>query len=174
MGNTGDHSHIPYMIDALLRNNLSKRVEYDLKGSAGLFPQDLLLAELEKQIPQKEYLIDPAATKEEVSKVLVYNTKHMQDYINELLAKETTTKERYFNLKNFRNETTHPHLDQLIQFTDTVSDQSLKMLAIEMLGWFDTSSFREKITGFCNKELAKQGLKKEYLNEVLKTKNRVN
>ena len=174
MGNTGDLSHIPFMVDALLRNNLSKRVEYDLKSSVRLFPQDLLLAELDKQLPQKEYLLDRAATKAELSKMITYNTKHMQEYVNELLAKETTKKERYFCLKNFRNETAHPYLDKLINFTDTVSDQSLKMVAIEMLGWFDSSSKRQEIINFCNKELTKTARSKPYLNEVLKTKNRVN
>ncbi|MEI7830405.1 MAG: hypothetical protein WCI31_11575 [Prolixibacteraceae bacterium] len=174
MGNTGDESHIPYLIDALLRNNLSKRVEYNLKSAVGLFRQDQLLAELNKQIPQKEFLLDPAEAKAELSKVITYNTKHMQDYVKEVLAKETTKKERYFSLKNFRNETAHPFLDQLINFTDTISDQSVKLTAIEMLGWFDASSQRQKITDFCNRELAKTNLSKPYQNEVLKTKNRVN
>ena len=174
MGNTGDESHIPYMIDALLRNNLSQRVEYDLKNSAGLFSQELLLAELDKQLPQKEYLLDPATTKADLSKMIIYNTKKMKEYVNEVLAKETTKKERYFCLKNFRNETAHPYLDQLINFTDTISDQSVKLTAIEMLGWFDSSSQRQKITDFCNRELTKTSLPKPYLNEVLKTKNRIN
>jgi hypothetical protein len=174
MGNTGDESHIPYMIDALLRNNVSQRVEYDLKNSVGLFRQELLLAELDKQLPQKEYLLDPATTKADLSKMIIYNTKKMQDYVNEVLAKETTKKERYFCLKNFRNETAHPYLDQLINFTDTISDQSVKLTAIEMLGWFDSSSQRQKITDFCNRELSKTSLPKPYLNEVLKTKNRIN
>jgi hypothetical protein len=174
MGNTGDKSHIPYMIDALLRNNLSNRVEYDLKTSLSMFPKDLLLAELEKQLPQKEFLLDPAATKSEMTKLIEYNTKRMQDYVNELLAKETSKKERYFNLRNFRNMTTHPHLDELINYTDTVSDQSLKIVAIEMLGWFDNSSERQRIVSFCNKELKDKRLPENYRYEVLRTKNRVN
>ncbi len=174
MGNTGDESHIPYLVDALLRNNLSKRVEYNLKNAVGLFSQDLLLAELDKQVPQKEFLLDPAETKEEVKKMIVYNTNHMHDYVKEVLAPETTKKERYFSIKNFRNETAHPYLDQLIHYTDTTSDQSLKLLSIEMLGWFDASSQRQKISDFCDRELVRQNLPKPYLNEVLKTKNRIN
>jgi hypothetical protein len=94
--------------------------------------------------------------------------------VNELLAKETSKKERYFNLRNFRNMTTHPHLGELINYTDTVSDQSLKIVAIEMLGWFDNSSERQKIINFCDKELKSKNLPENYRYEVLKTKNRVN
>jgi hypothetical protein len=78
-----------------------------------------------------------------------------------------------FNLRNFRNITVHQHLDQLIHFTDTVTDQVLKLTAIEMLGWFDQSWQRIKITDFCEKELAKKNLPEIYRDEVLKTKNRV-
>lgn len=173
MGNTGDPAHVPFLMDALLRNSLPQRVGYNLKSAVGLFPKDLLLAELDKQIPQKEYLLDPAATRAELKKMIVYNTDHLKGYVDELLAKETSRKERYFCLKNFRNETVHPYLNQLIQFTDTVSDQGLKLLSVEMLGWFDTSWQRQKITDFCNKELSKSALPKTYQEEVLKTKNRV-
>lgn len=173
MGNSGDPSHVPFLIDALLRNTLPNRVGYNLKSAVGLFPQDLLLAELEKQLPQREYLLDPAATKAELKKMITYNTDHMKGYVDEVLAKETTKKERYFCLKNFRNETVHPYLDQLIQYADTTSDQSLKLLSVEMLGWFDSSWQRQKITDFCNRELAKSNLPKSYQEEVAKTKNRV-
>ncbi len=174
MGNTGDPSHIPFMIDALLRNNLSQRVEYDLKTSVGMFPKDLLLAELDKQIPQKEFLLDPEAKKAELRKMIEYNTNRMKEYVDELLSPKSSKKDKFFNLKSFRNMTVHQHLDELINFTDTVSDASLKVVAVEMLGWFDSSSERQRIIDFCNRELSKKDLAEPYRKEVLRTKNRIN
>jgi hypothetical protein len=173
MGNSGNPAHIPFMIGALLRNNVSKRVEYDLKTSLGMFDKNLLLAELEKQIPGKEYLLNPEETRKNLAQTIEYTCNRNEQDVNDLISDKTSKKEKMFNLRNFRNITVHQHLDQLISFTDTVTDQDLKLAAIEMLGWFDQSWQREKIKYFCIKELDKNNLPEIYRNEVLKTKNRI-
>jgi hypothetical protein len=173
MGNSGNPAHIPFMIGALLRNNVSKRVEYDLKTSLGMFDKNLLLAELEKQIPDKEYLLNPEETRKNLAQTIEYTCNRNEQDVNDLISDKTSKKEKMFNLRNFRNITVHQHLDQLISFTDTTTDQDLKLAAVEMLGWFDQSWQREKIKDFCDKELARNNLPEIYRNEVLKTKNRI-
>jgi hypothetical protein len=173
MGNSGHPSHIPFMIGALLRNNVSKRVEYDLKTSLGMFDKNLLLAELDKQIPEKEYLLNAGESRKNLVQTIEYNCNRNKQDVEDLISDKTSKKEKMFNLRNFRNITVHQHLDQLISFTDTTTDQDLKLAAIEMLGWFDQSWQRDKISNFCDKELAKNNLPEIYRNEVLKTKNRI-
>jgi hypothetical protein len=173
MGNSGNPSHIPYLIGTLLRNNVSKRVEYDLKTSLGMFDKSLLQAELAKQITEKEFLLNPEESRATLAKTIEYNCNRNEQDVKDLFSEKTSKKEKLFNLRSFRNITVHQHLDQLIGFTDTVTDKDLKLTAIEMLGWFDQSWQREKIVIFCDKELAKSNLPEIYRNEVLKTKNRV-
>ncbi len=173
IGNSGDPAHIPFMINTLLKNNVSKRVEYDLKTSLGMFDKKLLLEELEKQLPEKEYLLHPGETGKNLAKTIEYNCSRYEQDVAELLSEKTTKKDKLFSLRNFRNMTVHQHLDQLIQFIKSTPDADLKLAAVEMLGWFDQSWQRDKIIAFCDEELKQKELPDKYRSEVLKTKNRL-
>jgi len=169
----GDESHIPYLIDGLLQPNKGKRVLYQLRDASGMYDKDLLLAELDKQIPQKTYLLDPEKTEAEVKDILEKETGTMTRYIGELTSKESTEKDKFNTIRSFRNMTVNAHLDDLISFVDTVKSEKVKLAGIEMLGWFNYSSHRDKIEQFCDKILDDKGLSDACLNEARKTKNRV-
>jgi hypothetical protein len=174
MGETGDPSHIPFMIDALLRNNVSKRVSYNLKDAMCGFDKDALLKELEKQIPEKEFLLDKEKSLDSFKKTIEYNSGKMKQYMDEILDPETKEKEKYFDLRTFRNMPVHQYLDVLINYVDTTTNDRLKTTGIELLGWFDHSYERQKISNFCDKKLKDESLPQKYKNEILKTKNRIN
>jgi hypothetical protein len=173
MGNSGNPKHIPFLIHALLRNNVSKRVEYDLKTAASMFDKKLLLEELNLQIPGKEFLLNPGETRKNLTQSVEYSCDRLEQDVNDLFSDQIKKKEKVFNLRNFRNMTIHPYLEKLISFTDSTEDPELKLIAVEMLGWFDQSWKRDKIIAFCEQELAKTDLEENYRNEVIKTKNRI-
>jgi hypothetical protein len=173
MGNTGDVSHIPYLIGALLQNNLSPRVKYNLKNDIGVFSQSLMLKELQRQLPEKEYILDQKTKKEELEKLIKFNCGKSLQSVDEILSEQATAKTKLFNIRGFRNTNVHPYLNDLIRFTGSETDEKLKMASIEMLGWFNCSSSRQLILDFCRKELARSGLSEPYRNEVIRTMNRV-
>ena len=173
MGNTGDPSHIPYLIDALLRNNLSPRVEYNLRNDVSVFSQNLMLAELARQLPDKEYLLDQDKKEEEMEKLIRYNCGKSLQSVDELLSDKTSAKDKMFNIRAFRNTNVHPYLADLVRFTGSVTDERLKVAAAEMLGWFNSSWNRQLILDFCRKELARNDLSGPYRHELVRTMNRV-
>lgn len=171
---SGSPEHIPSVIDALLRNNVSKRVAYNLKDALNGFDKKALLAELDKQIGDKEFLLNRDESYQELKKAIEYNCDKMQQYMDEILAPEAKEKEAVFNLRAFRNLPVHQHLGGLLNYLDTLSNNRVKLAGIEMLGWFDHSYERQKISDFCDKELNDQAISAECKNELIKTKNRVN
>jgi hypothetical protein len=174
MAKSGHPSHIPFIIDALLRNNVPKRVEYNLRNALKVYDQKQLLAELEKQIPLNEYLLNKDRAKTVVSKLITTQTNSSKKYVEELLSKESSIKEKYFNIRSFRNNNVHQYLPDLINYIDTVSDQKLKHAGIEMLGWFHFSYRRNDIIEFCNKIIADTTQQNKYIKEeAVRTKNRL-
>ncbi len=174
MSETGHPSHIPYLIDAMLRNNVSKRVAYNLKDAAGLYDKDALLAELDRQIGQKEFLLDKDETYNDTKRGIEYGCDRMKKYMDELVAADTKEKDKLFNLRAFRNQTVHQHLEELINFVDTTTNEKLKLVGIELLGWFDHSYKRNLINDFCTKAIKDASLSEQCKNELIKTKNRIN
>jgi hypothetical protein len=173
MSRTGDESHVPFLIDALLRNNTGKRVKYQLRNAIGVFDQALLMKELAKQLPAKEFLLDKEAEKAEMEKAINDESERMKRYVSEVTDAKSTDKERLFSIKTFRNDNAHPYLTPLINFTDTVKNENLKLTGLEMLGWFNYSSKRDEIEKFCNKIIESGKLNPACLNEAIKTRNRI-
>lgn len=169
----GDESHIPYLIDGLLQPNKGKRVLYQLKDASGMYDKDLLLTELDKQAQEKDFLFDPEKTKAEVKDIIERETGTMTRYISELKSDESTEKDKYNTIRSFRNMTVNSHLEDLISFVDTVKSEKLKLAGIEMLGWFNYSSKRDKVEQFCDKLIEEQEISEACKNEAIKTKNRV-
>lgn len=174
MSETGNPSHIPYLIDALLRNNISKRVEYNLKDAVNMFDKDELIAELEKQVDEKEYLLDKPKSLTDLKKTIEYNCDKMTQYVNEIISPDSKEKDKFFNIRTFRNQPVHPHLETLISYLDTTSSEKIKLAGIEVLGWFDHSYKGKMITDFCDKELLDERISEACKNEIIKTKNRIN
>ncbi len=171
MSETGEPAHVPYLIQALLRNNLSKRVSYNLRDAAGMFSKDLLLPEFEKQsteLPSHAFLEERVATLKNT-----IESNSARKMVDELLDPAVAEKEKFFNLKAFRNQTVHPFAGELMGFIDTTSSINLKLTGIEMLGWFNHSFRREEIRDFCVRELAEEGQPAEIRKELLKTINRI-
>jgi hypothetical protein len=174
MSESGDPSHIPYLVKAILRNNISKRVNYNLKDAVSMFDKEELLAELGMQVDQAEYLLDKPKTLNDLKKMIQYSCDKMTKYIEEIANPETTEKDIYFNIRSFRNKPVHPHLETLISYLDTTSSEKIKLSGIEMLGWFDHSYKRSIISDFCEKELLDESVSDACKKELLKTKNRIN
>ncbi len=174
MSETGDPAHIPFLIDALLRNNISKRVAYNLKDAVNLFEKEKLMAELQKQVQEKEFLLNKDESLKEIQKTIDYNTGKMKSYVDEIVNPATKEKEKLFNIRVFRNQPVHPHLETLINYLDTTKSEKMKLMGAEVLGWFDHSYKRGLITDFCEKEISDPTLTKTCKQELIKTKNRIN
>ena len=173
MFRTGDESHVPFLINALVANNTSKRVNYQLRNALALFDQELLLKELAKQLPNKEFLLDKEAERAEMIKTITDECQRMKRYVSEVTDKKSTDKERLFSIKTFRNNNAHPYVNTLINFTDTVKNENLKLTGIEMLGWFNYSAKRGEIEKFCEKIIQSGSLSPNCRNEAVKTLNRI-
>ena len=173
MSRTGDESHVPYLINALIANNTSKRVKYQLRNALALFDQELLLKELAKQLPGKEFLLDKEAERAEMEKTIKDECQRIKKYVSEVTDKKSTDKERLFSIKTFRNDNAHPYVNTLINFTDTVKNENLKLTGIEMLGWFNYSAKRGEIEKFCEKIIQSGSLSPNCRNEAVKTLNRI-
>jgi hypothetical protein len=173
MGKTGDPSHIPFLIDALLQNNKGKRVSYQIKETIGRFDKDLLIAELQKQAPTRNDLLDPDKTQQDVGNLIRHTTSNMNKYLEELNNPQTSEKGQYTNIRAFRNKTSHAHLQEMINYLDTVKNEKIKLAGIEMLGWFNYSTKRAIVSEFCNKLLNDSTNSEACLHEAQKTINRI-
>ncbi|MBN1821330.1 MAG: hypothetical protein JW833_11465 [Prolixibacteraceae bacterium] len=171
---SGDKSHIPFLIDALFQNTKGKRVLYQLKDAIGMFDKQDLLDELEKQIGQKEYLLDPSETRRGIEKLILNSTGSTDRYIADLSSDEATEKSLYNDIRLFRNKPAHSKLPELITFIDTVTSPKVKQAGIEMLGWFNYSTKRESISPFCDQLINNPEIPEGCRQEAIKTKNRIN
>lgn len=173
MTRTGDNAHIPYLIGAIIKNNTGKRVNYHLRNALGLYDQELLLKELANQLPGKEFLLDKEAERIDLEKMIKTECQGVKRYVSEVTDKNSTDKERLFGIKTFRNDNAHPYVTDLINFTDSVKNDNLKLTGIEMLGWFNYSVKRTEITDFCKRIVKSGTLTPACKNEAIKTINRI-
>jgi len=173
MTRTGDQAHIPFLISAIIQNNTGKRVNYHLRNALGLYDQELLLKELAQQLPGKEFLLDKEAERADLEKMIKTECQGVKRYVSEVTDKNSTDKERLFGLKTFRNDNAHPYVTELINFTDTVKNDNLKLTGIEMLGWFHYSVKRDEIAAFCKRKMDSGTLSPVCKIEALKTINRI-
>ncbi|MEI7421438.1 MAG: hypothetical protein WCK18_05060 [Prolixibacteraceae bacterium] len=173
IGRSGHESHIPYLINALLSNNTGKRVKYQLKNALAVYDPAVLLKEVARQIPGKEFLLDSGAEKAELEKSIASDCGRMKRYADEVTDKKSTAKERLFSIKTFRNDNAHPYVGSLMAVLDTTKNEPLKLAGLEMLGWFDYSVKRPEIEKFCNKVIQSGNLSPACRNEAIKTLNRI-
>ncbi len=171
---SGSPKHIPFLADALLENNKGKRILYHLRDAIEMYDPELLTNEIDRQIGQKEYLLDPEKTKTELHELIEKETSTITRYISDLNSEEATEKSMYNDLRLFRNKTAHSKLSELITFIDSVESEKVKWAGVEMLGWFNHSYKRDEINQFCDQLINSEETSEKIKNEAIKTKNRIN
>ena len=173
MGDCGDDALLPVAMEALTDDDLSARVRFQLENSLSFFNQEKLAEALKREYTAKPYLYDGKKRLEQQLK-RTESTKGRLERTFAYIADSTNKmSRRKGEITYFRNYPHHDQAPKLIALAEDASyDLTLRVAAVEALGWFSISWQRPAIEQMCRRLL--EGEQPEAIRkEALRTLNRL-
>jgi hypothetical protein len=158
------------IVSIYMQPGVSKRVEFQLKSAIENYPEELALAAIDKAISNKNY--QWYKDKMDEKKKFEYSFSSQKKDFNALLDKSISAKEKKFTITSLRNSTNPTYLDTLFRFMKESTDNDLKLLLAEALGWYTQSWRRDDIIKFCQEQLNVEQ-NEQVKSELIRTINRL-
>lgn len=172
IGDTGSDELAPFLVQLAITNRSNARVMTSVKSALSFMNTSAVLTAIDQQLSQAGFLVDSASVREKLTSDALY-TKEKLDR-DGLITFDTkaTLKERYFNITTLRNYRYHSVVPQVIKLAlDKTDKETLRLAAIEALGWFTHSFQRQSILNMCD-ELLKDS-SNEIKQQATRTKQRL-
>lgn len=173
IGYLGADELIPALVESLLNENMSIRVNQQSNDAMMMVDMDKLAAEIKRYAEASEDWIN----KEEAVRQLLERVEKNQTSwkkISEVIGDRiSSVKDKKFDINRQRNHPAVGAADLLIDFVlDDSRDMSLRMITMETLSWYTHSVKRADIIAACE-QLIKANEDSQLVNEAIKTKNRL-
>lgn len=164
----------PYVVRTLIEEKLSKRTAYRAMDSFVLMDRDAVMEAVDAEFAARPYLMEGTGLGKDE---LVERYGRYYDSIHEdmelVMDRNAKLSRRKNELKTYRNYNYDYMLGDLIAFAEDASqDWSLRVTAVEALGWFDLSYRVGEIEEACGRILDSDA-PEPVRNEALKTINRL-
>ena len=210
IGTMGDPVLLKDLVNAVINERISARVEYRAKDNLKVFTEDAVDAELDKQLAEQTYIITGEKIKSSVAasrnwhlnfiselreglKVDNFDAHKTEDGdasahmvtargVKDITVKnsveqksEENAKEKEFirTITLLRNSNCHFMVPEVISYVEDLSKPvHLRVIALEILGWFNASYRNPEIASLCNRIL-KSHAPDELRQEAHKTLNRM-
>lgn len=175
IGNSGDDSLVPALVEALISEVRSERVSYNVRNSLQKMNGDAVLSEIDRQIKNAPYLMNASELQESITAMVVGTKQKLEkDYgTSSFLAK--TDKEKMSNLRTLRAYNYHAVVPDIVQVAaDSKQSLAVRTVAIEVLSWYPYSCQSEIIKKLCISMLADNGLDETLRAQTLKTQQILN
>ncbi|WP_341836773.1 hypothetical protein WJU16_02630 [Chitinophaga pollutisoli] len=153
MGESGSDEFVPYIVNMILNDYHSERINFKIKSTLALMNSQPIVNEINKQI-SPETMVHFESSKEELLKAAAYNEKKLKQLNDTILAKSKTDKSRISEITMMRAYRYHQTVPAMVAIVrDADNSEAVKMAALEALSWFPRSWKRDEIVALC-KEVA--------------------
>ncbi|MDR2284831.1 MAG: hypothetical protein LBE37_16575 [Sphingobacterium sp.] len=169
----GSNEFVKDLIQFYVSDPHSERVAYRVRWALQFMDPVLAKQEVNTLIRENKAVHNGVALADKLDKDLDYYGKKRDDLIKSLQNESLSEKEKLgevTTLRLYRHHAAVPEVITLIK--DEKTPESIRVAALEALGWFTLSYQRDNIIKGCDEVLlsdAPQGVK----DEALKTKNRI-
>lgn len=169
IGEKGDSIYLSALIHAYLHDRHSERVWSRINNVLTLMNADQMEDEIQRQLASANYLTDVQQTSARLATLLTRSRERIEkDYVSlnggKLSDKEKMAKLRI--LRAYRYHEAIPHVLQLV--LNTEEDESVRIVALESLSWFNQSYHKERIKTTCE-QLLKQDITEKVEEQTKRT-----
>lgn len=173
IGRTGADELIPALVNSLLNDNLSVRVNYKARDASRFMDAEKMMAEIRRQCRIADHWINKEERMNGLITLVERNHKSWESDIKLIQDHEAKEKDRLSEIVSHRNLPFHKSVEPLVAYVlDSSNKPDLRIAAIEALSWFSHSWERGKIIAACDKLIAANE-NQALVNEALKTRNRI-
>lgn len=173
IGCTGADELIPALVNSLLNDELSVRVNYKALGVSRFMNTEKMIAEIRRQCKVADHWINKEERMNELIALVERNHRSWEDDMK--LLQDSTAKEenKLSEIVSHRNYPFHKSVEPLVAYVlDSSHKLDLRIAAIETLSWFSHSWERGKIIVACDKLIAADE-NQALVSEAIKTRNRI-
>lgn len=164
----------PLLLEDIMKFRLSpgitKRVEFQIKGAAEVYPRETALAAYDAELKGKEGIW--YEQKAEDRKRLESSLLRTEEDFEKLLDPAVESRNKRFTITALRNSNNVAYLDHLFRFMKESEDNDLRLLLAEAFGWFTHSWKRDEIVAFCKAQASAEN-DEAVKNELLRTVRRL-
>lgn len=170
----GDMALVPALVKIARKNNTGKRIEFGVSQAASLYPFEAMNEELERQFDSSEYSEGEIVKKHVAHALDKYaNSYRLRDVETLCHNDSASVKARRQAIRTFRNSTMHYKVDDLLEYVQKCTDDSITIDLLEALGWFRPSFRHSDISAVAMKMSNDATRSEEVRNAALKTYNRI-
>lgn len=170
----GGNEFVPDLIEFYINDPHSERVNYRIRSSMEFFDPALFKEEVEKQIRNNPRIYNAEELSNELKGRADYTVTKV-DKMKEMIFDQSLTERARENeirtLRLYRYHYAVPAILELILNEEELP--SLRVAALEAMGWFVYSYQRDAILDACDTLLARREVDESVRKEALRTKNRV-
>jgi len=173
IGKSGNKQLLETLVSMAVKNNTADRVEFTLKQSLGLYPENEVAETFDRIFDEKTDYIAPEKTKAFILKALTYNSKRWEEIPQTILNPDSSEKEKKFSIRLLRNNNYHPGVESFCRFAKETKNEKLQIMMLEALGWFNLSYKKNTIIETCDSILQDTSISPKVRQEAIRTKNRL-
>ncbi len=152
MGDVGDESFLPYLVDAYVCDRNAARVIFNATSSLVCFDKDKAAAAIEEYFKDKTYY-NMAKDKETLLKLV--NDNPSAESLATIKDKSKKTAYREMYIQFLRNRPYHQNTDELLKIMlDPTEDEYIRTLLAESFAWYECSVKKGDIVNACRTLLA--------------------
>lgn len=171
----GNAELAPAIVKLAKRNNTGKRIEFGVSQAASLYPEELLVGELDRSFDALDYAEGDAVRGYVADALRKYANSYRLKDIDDLCHNDSlTAKARKQNIRSLRNSTMHYKVDDLLEYVQNCQDEDVCVNLLEALGWFRPSFRHNDISEVALRMSKDESRSERVRNEALKTYNRIN
>lgn len=173
IGRTGADELIPALVNSLLNDRLSVRVNYKARDASRFMDAGKMVAEIRRQCTITDYWVNKDERMNELITMVEQNHNSWEKDMKLIRDPEAREKDQFSEIITHRNYPFHKSVEPLVAYAlDKSHKLDLRIAAVEALSWFSHSWEREKIIIACD-ELITANEDQALVNEAIKTRNRI-
>ncbi len=174
MGKIGKPEYIPIIIERSF-DDPSRRVSFAAKGALDVMDPDTVMKYTKLFVDE----LPDFYNKERILESRLSSIDRSRKWLNEEIIASLTNdslsaKKKRNELRTFRNYNFVNGIEPLVEYLkNSENPGELRITAAEALGWFNYNFKRGIIIKACDEILSRENESQEFLNEVLKSRNRL-
>lgn len=157
IGEKGNDQYINPLVDAYLHDRHSERVWSRINNVLPFMQLDLVEKELERQLSSLPYLTDAQQSRQRLTSLVARGRERIEKDYASMNSTDLSVKEKMANLRVLRAYRYHeaiPHVLQLVLHPK--EEESVRILGLEVLSWYNKSYRKADITAACQQILQQE------------------
>lgn len=149
-GDKGDESLLPELIYAYLHDRHSERVWSRINNVLPFFQPDSVLHEAGRQLDLANYLTDKAQSRKQLEETAERSRKRIEQDFMSLNTPQLSEKQKISTLRMLRAYRYHQAVPYVLELVANEAEAApLRVLGLEVLGWYSKSYHKSAIRSTC-------------------------